>query len=148
MNAVLTELKLIYLTLKIMKHTDFTNLLNSIRRHEIRELKKAVGAYGGKYEWFDEDGCELSGDGDYPIIPAYSNNDNGISDYFITRVEIIDDWLFIYGRNVDCDMDEDELEVEYIPVGKIQNITECVPPTEKVSDAVLNYPMPAYLQIN
>ena len=131
-----------------MKHTDFTKLLDSVRRHEIKELKKAVGAYRGKYEWFDEDGCELNGDGDYPIIPAYTIDDSSISDYFITKVEIIDEWLSIYGRSVDCDMDENELEVEYIPVGKIQNIIDCIPPTEKVSDAILDYPMPAYLQID
>ena len=75
-----------------MKHSDYQAKVNEIKALECEELKLAIEAHGGCYEWDSEN------DGSYPIIAVNSNKiEPEPQDIEIIKVAIVDGQLKISG---------------------------------------------------
>jgi hypothetical protein len=112
-----------------MKHTDFYTLRERIKTLEIEELRQAVIAHGGTYEW-DENT-------DRPIVAM--NPDNcapGPMDVEITKVCIIGNELVIeavdksMGSLEDCTLDD-------IFDGQISYIIDLIPEINGIDDVTI-----------
>lgn len=111
-----------------MKHSDYQAKVNELKALEHEELKRAIEAHGGSYEWDSENG------GSYPIIAINSNkSEPEPQDIEITKVSIVDGQLKIsgvdnkYGEPIKFDTDD-------IFAGHLSFIIDYIPATNEVSD--------------
>lgn len=120
-----------------MKHTDYQAKVNELKALEREELKRAIEAHGGSYEWDSENG------GSYPIIAINSNkSEPEPQDIEVTRVTIVDGQLKIsgvdnkYGEPVKFDTDD-------IFAGHLSFIIDYISVTDEVSDVSRSVSVPA-----
>lgn len=108
-----------------MEHTDFYALTRRIKQIEYNELRDAIVAHGGSYEWNMEAG-------DYPIIAV--NVDSicpNPMDINVTKVYVKNDNVFIegegkeYGEHVD-------FSCEDVFTGHLSYILDLLPETDKI----------------
>lgn len=112
-----------------MKHSDYQAKIDEIKTLECCELKRAVSAHGGFYEWSEENG------GCPPIIAINSDNSEPEpQDVEITKVAVIDNCLEISG--IDKGTGEPiEFDIDDIFPGHLSFIIDYIPETDEVSDA-------------
>lgn len=115
-----------------MNHTDFYKLNQRIKKQEYDELFLAVQAHGGCYQWAGGD------DDEKPLIAV---NPNSISpdpiDVFINKVEIVNGFLEIYGRDKNNDNEVDFGPEDVFTEG-LGYIIDCISETDKVSDVTIS----------
>lgn len=111
-----------------MKHSDYQAKVNELKALEYEELRRAIEAHGGSYEWDSKSG------GSYPIIAINSNkSEPEPQDIEITKVTIVEGCLKIsgvdnkYGEPVAFDTDD-------IFAGHLSFIIDYLPATDEVSD--------------
>jgi hypothetical protein len=112
-----------------MKHTDFYAMIKAVKHLEIKELKQAVRAHGGSYEWGEDD--------EKPIVAI--NPDNSAPepmDVEITKVYFRDDNLQVEGASKYSGEDE-EFTLDDIFAGHISYIIEMIPETDLVKDVTI-----------
>lgn len=110
-----------------MKHTDLYSKYKALEAIEIEELKRAVLAHGGDFR-FDEE----SGAMQMPIVIAGNKHWESNCDCYVTRVQVVDGCLKIYGFAKESVEEEDILDdVEF---GHLSYITCEIPETDEVSD--------------
>lgn len=121
-----------------MKHSDYQAKVNEFKALECEELKLAIEAHGGCYEWDSEN------DGSYPIIAVNSNKiEPEPQDIEIIKVAIVDGQLKIsgvdkvYGEPVKFDTDD-------IFAGHLSFIIDYIPATDEVSDVSIPLPPKTY----
>ena len=118
-----------------MKCTDFNNAIKSIHRIEEEELKAALMAHGGKYDWIEDDYSSC------PIVLIDSEYISG--NCSITKAEIEED-----GGDEQVKLSltiesgcgsgwEEWVYASDVSVGHMQYITESIPATDKVNDVSL-----------
>lgn len=111
-----------------MKHSDYQVKIDEIKTLECCELKRAVSAHGGSYEWSEENsGCP-------PIIAINPNNSAPEpQDVEITKVAVIDNCLEISG--IDKRTGEPiEFDIDDIFPGHLSFIIDYIPETDEVYD--------------
>lgn len=120
-----------------MKHSDYQTKINEIKALECEELKLAIEAHGGCYEW---DGENI---GSGPIIAI--NPDNSVPeplDIEITKVAVVDDHLKISGVNKK-DGEPVKFDTDDIFAGHLSFIIDYIPATDEVSDVSRSISVPA-----
>lgn len=121
-----------------MKHSNYQTKINEIKALECEELKLALEAHGGCYEW----GGENIGSG--PIIAI--NPDSSVPeplDIEITKVAVVDDHLEISGTNKK-DGEPVAFDIDDIFAGHLSFIIDYIPATDKVSDVSIPLPPKTY----
>lgn len=113
-----------------MKHTNFYALVQSVQNLEIKELRKAVKAHGGIYEWQEDE--------EKPIVAINPNSpDPHPFDVKITKVYLLNNWLCVEGAD-----NQDSSPVEFlitdISVGHISFIIDYIPKTDVICDVTTN----------
>lgn len=120
-----------------MKCTDFYSAIKSIQRIEEKELKAALMAHGGKYDWMEYD-CSCC-----PIVLIDSEYISG--NCSITKAEIEEGGgggqikltiTIESGCNYSCGWEECVYASD-VCVGHMQFITESIPATDKVNDVAI-----------
>lgn len=118
-----------------MKHTDLYNEYKKLDAIEREELVAAVNAHGGKYVFIhvDEDGdYDSEEQNNAPIVAASTRYMDAYEDFYISRVEVKNGYLYIYGwPKESC---ADELEIESVAHGHLGYITDEIPETDTVKD--------------
>lgn len=111
-----------------MKHSDYQAKVNELKALEYEELRRAIEAHGGSYEWDSKSG------GSYPIIAINSNkSEPEPQDIEITKVAIVEGCLKIsgvdnkYGEPVKFDAGD-------VFAGHLSFIIDYLPATDEVSD--------------
>lgn len=118
-----------------MKHTELYNEYKKLDELERQELIAAVKAHGGEYIFIhvDEDGdYDMEEQNDAPIVAAATRYMDAYEDFYISRVEVENNYLYIYGwpkESID-----DEREIESIAHGHLGYITDMIDETETVKD--------------
>lgn len=118
-----------------MKHTDLYNEYKKLDEIERQELIAAVQAHGGEYVFIhvDEDGdYDMEEQDDAPIVAASTRYMDAYEDFYISRVEVKNNYLYIYGwpkESID-----DEREIESVAHGHLGYITDMIDETETVKD--------------
>lgn len=116
-----------------MKHTDFYNQIEAIKRKEQRELIEALKAHGGSYSWYNEDIQEF--ESEYPCVAV---NLNGINpnpmDVDIRSISInkYDDLCF-KGEDKEWG-NEVRFFADDVFAGHIAYIIDMIPETDTVND--------------
>lgn len=114
-----------------MKHTDFYDILQSVKRHTIKEIKAAVKAHGGEYSW--EDGC--------PIVaanPEYS--ESGPVDVCINSIRIDEDGVLeIEGVDNEHGWEVRGLTIDDIFIEHLGYIIEYMDDSPNVSDVSIPF---------
>lgn len=103
-----------------MKHTTFANELREIHNHAISELKKALEAHGGYYDFTEKE--------DYPLLSDGSK---------VQEININGHTTTLYAEIHYSDRDFNDL-----PVEDIIRITEAIPETDEVKSVEGVYPVP------
>ena len=121
-----------------MKHTDYQTKINEIKALECEELKLAIEAHGGCYEWGGEN------IGNAPIIAINSNkSEPEPQDIEVTKVAILDGQLKISG--VDNKYREPvKFDVDDIFAGHLSFIIDYIPATDEISDVSIPLPPKTY----
>lgn len=121
-----------------MKHSNYQVKINKVKHLEYEELKRAVVAHGGSYEW------DLKGNNGYPIIAINANKSHPEpQDVKIKRVAIVDGYLKICG----VDMNENlpvYFTTDDIFTGHLSFVTDYIPATDEISDVSLPLPTVTY----
>lgn len=118
-----------------MKHTDLYNEYKKLDEIDRQELIAAVQAHGGEYVFIhvDEDGdYDMEEQDDAPIVAASTRYMDAYEDFYISRVEVKNNCLYIYGwpkESID-----DEREIESVAHGHLGYITDMIDATETVKD--------------
>lgn len=118
-----------------MKHTDLYNEYKKLDAIEREELIAAVNAHGGEYVFIhiDEDGdYDSEEQSDAPIVAASTRYMDAYEDFYISRVEVKNGHLYIYGWPTERVADEDE--IENVAHGHLGYITDMIDETETVKD--------------
>lgn len=118
-----------------MKHTDLYNEYKKLDAIEREELVAAVNAHGGEYVFIhvDEDGnYDSEEQNNAPIVAASTRYMDAYEDFYISRVEVKNDYLYIYGWPKESGADEDE--IESIAHGHLGYIIDMIDETETVKD--------------
>lgn len=117
-----------------MKHSDYEAKVNDLKALEYKELRRAIEAHGGSYQWDSENG------GSYPIIAINQNkSEPEPQDVEITKVAIVEGCLKISG--VDNKYGEPVVfEVDDIFAGHLSFIIDYIPATDEVSN--VTFPLP------
>lgn len=116
-----------------MKHTDFYNKLEEIKRQEQRELKEALKAHGGSYSWCNEESGVL--EDTFPCIAVNLNaidptpTDIAVRSVYLNHV----DYLCFEGED-NCCGDIIEFCSDDVFAGHIAYIIEMIPETDAVND--------------
>ena len=111
-----------------MKHTDYYNTFESIRQHIVEEIKTAVIAHGGSFDW-------IQNEVDAPIVAANPDTSEPEPlDIIINNVSLDEDGDLVidavdkeYGEDIDIDVDD-------IFVEHLGYIIDYMSDTESVSD--------------
>lgn len=110
--------------------TNFFELTRCIKKIEYKEVKEAVLAIGGQYEWDLENG-------DYPIIAV---NVGGIcpnpTDVCVTKIHVINNGLFVYGVDKEHGNQVD-FGVDDIFAGHLAYILDYLPEPKTVNDKIV-----------
>lgn len=116
-----------------MKHTDFYNKLEEIKRQEQRELIEALKAHGGSYSWCNEESGML--EDTYPCIAVNLNaTDPNPTDIVVRSVYLNHvDYLCFEGED-NCCGDIIEFCADDIFAGHIAYIIELIQETDAVND--------------
>lgn len=118
-----------------MKHTDLYNEYKKLDEIDRQELIAAVQAHGGEYVFIhvDEDGdYDMEEQDDAPIVAASTRYMDAYEDFYISRVEVKNNCLYIYGwpkESID-----DEREIESVAHGHLGYITDMIDATETAKD--------------
>ncbi len=110
-----------------MIHTDFYQTTKEINHHEQTELKKAVEAHGGIYQWNEED--------DHPIIAVNLSN-VGPLDVQITKVHLKNGEIKLEGYGTDCGCDL-EFGAEEPFAGHLSYIMDYMPQINGINDVTI-----------
>ncbi len=114
-----------------MKHTDFYSLYREIQKREYAELAEAVKAHGGAFSLIDElDEDEL------PAVSACQISDDEYHDYIITKVEVDEYHVRIWGLPKNGWLEEAEV-LDSIAYGHLEYIIDAIPETEEVQDVTI-----------
>lgn len=133
-----------------MKHTDLYHKWQELQWQELRELKAAVEAHGGKYVFFDCDQENADEAWDnfshmLPVVLADTKYAECLSDYLITKVEIDEGGnLGIYGvRYGSNDLDLEE-HIDHVAFTHVSFITDMISETndvKNVSEGIQSLPV-------
>lgn len=121
-----------------MKCTNIQTKVNEVKALEFTELRRAIEAHGGFYEW------NKKNSGSRPLIAINPDNSKpSPQDIEVTKVAIVDGNIEIsgvdnkYGEPIDFQLDD-------IFAGHISFITEYIPATDKVLDVSIPLPSERY----
>lgn len=118
-----------------MKHTELYNEYKKLDELERQELIAAVNAHGGEYVFIhiDEDGdYDSEKQNNAPIVAASTRYMDAYEDFYISRVEVKDGHLNIYGWPKEGWADEDE--IDSVAHGHLGYITDMIDETETIKD--------------
>lgn len=118
-----------------MKHTELYNEYKKLDELERQELIAAVKAHGGEYVFIhiDEDGdYDSEEQNNAPIVAASTRYMDAYEDFYISRVEVKDGHLNIYGWSKEGWADEDE--IDSVAHGHLGYITDMIDETETIKD--------------
>ena len=118
-----------------MKHTELYNEYKKLDELEREELIAAVKAHGGEYVFIhiDEDGdYDSEEQNNAPIVAASTRYMDAYEDFYISRVEVKDGHLNIYGWSKEGWADEDE--IDSVAHGHLGYITDMIDETETIKD--------------
>lgn len=118
-----------------MKHTDLYNEYKKLDELERQELIAAVQAHGGEYVFIhvDEDGdYDDDEQSEAPIVAGSTRYMDSYEDFYISRVEVKNGYLSIYGWPKESWSDEDE--IDSVAHGHLGYITDMIEETETVKD--------------
>lgn len=118
-----------------MKHTELYNEYKKLDELERQELIAAVNAHGGEYVFIhiDEDGdYDSEEQNNAPIVAASTRYMDSYEDFYISRVEVKDGHLNIYGWSKEGWADEDE--IDSVAHGHLGYITDMIDETETIKD--------------
>lgn len=117
-----------------MKHTDFYNVLESIKRQEQKELWKALKAHSGKYSWY-KDGKYSE---QYPIIAV--NFDGAFPspiDVKLRSISIVENHILFIGEDKEA-CEPVSFLADDIFAGQIGYILDLIEETDTVKDVGLS----------
>ena len=116
-----------------MKHTDFYNKVEEIKRQEQRELKEALKAHGGSYSWCNEESGVL--EDTYPCIAVNLNATDPTPTDIAVRSVCLNhaDYLCFEGEDNFCG-EIIEFCADDVFAGHIAYIIEMIPETDSVND--------------
>ena len=119
-----------------MKHTDFYNKVEEIKRQEQRELIEALKAHGGSYSWYNEDIQEF--ESEYPCVAVNLNAINpNPTDVDIRSISINKhDDLCFKGEDKEWG-NEVRFCADDVFAGHIAYIIDLIPETDAVNDVTL-----------
>lgn len=118
-----------------MKHTELYNEYKKLDELERQELIAAVNAHGGEYAFIhiDENGdYDSEEQNNAPIVAASTRYMDAYEDFYISRVEVKDGHLNIYGWSKEGWADEDE--IDSVAHGHLGYITDMIDETETIKD--------------
>lgn len=118
-----------------MKHTELYNEYKKLDEIDRQELIAAVQAHGGEYIFIhiDEDGdYDDEEQNEAPIVAASTRYMDSYEDFYISRVEVKNGYLSIYGWPKESWSDEDE--IDSVAHGQLGYITDMIDETETVKD--------------
>lgn len=118
-----------------MKHTELYNEYKKLDELERQELIAAVNAHGGEYAFIhiDENGdYDSEEQNNAPIVAAATRYMDAYEDFYISRVEVKDGHLNIYGWPKEGWADEDE--IDSVAHGHLGYITDMIDETETIKD--------------
>lgn len=125
-----------------MNCTNVFNMLNDIKEHEQKELVKALDAHGGEYRFVDED-VEVDEDDDFdaPVVTAMDWFSSARNDFYVSYVKAnkngrVTVWGFLR-ENGDPSYTS---ELDILPAGEMSRITDMIPKTPEVTDAIIPFP--------
>lgn len=122
-----------------MKHTELYNEYKKLDELERQELIAAVKAHGGEYVFIhvDEDGnYDDDEQNEAPIVAASTRYMDSYEDFYISRVEVKNDYLSIYGWPKESWSGEDE--IDSVAHGHLGYITDMIDETETVKDVSID----------
>lgn len=122
-----------------MKHTDLYNEYKKLDELERQELIAAVQAHGGEYVFIhvDEDGdYDDDEQNEAPIVAASTRYMDAYEDFYISRVEVKNGHLSIYGWPKKSWTDENE--IDSVAHGHLGYITDMIDETEAVKDVSID----------
>ncbi|WP_417190439.1 hypothetical protein [Bacteroides sp.] len=120
-----------------MKHSNYQTKINEIKALECEELKLAIEAHGGCYEWGGEN------IGNAPIIAINSNkSEPEPQDIEVTKVAILDGQLKISGID-NKNREPVKFDTDDIFAGHLSFIIDYIPATDEVSDVSRSVSVPA-----
>lgn len=122
-----------------MRHSDFYRQYKAIEALEREELKKAVLAHGGEFRFQTEDGDDIEGVQQVPIVMAGDSHWECNCDCYITRVAVVDGYLEIYGY--DKEYGDKEMRLDDVEFGHLQYIIDEIPETDEVHDVTTDPPV-------
>lgn len=116
-----------------MKHTNCQAIISEVKALEYEELKRAVEAHGGSYDWIIHDGCS-------PVIainPECSEPEP--VDIDVTKVVLRNGSLEISGVG-NTNGEPIDFNIDDIFAGHLSIITDYIPETDTISDVSLSVP--------
>ncbi len=116
-----------------MKHTNCQAIISEVKALEYEELKRAVEAHGGSYDWTIHDGCS-------PVIainPECSEPEP--VDIDVTKVVLRNGSLEISGVD-NTNGEPIDFNIDDIFAGHLSIITDYIPETYTISDVSLSVP--------
>lgn len=121
-----------------MKHTELYQEYKRLDELERKELIAAVEAHGGEYVFI-----HLDDEGDYdddernnaPIISGSYGWMSNYEDFYVSRVEVRNGFLTLYGW--DKEGYSDEHEIDDVAHGHLGYVTDMIPETETVKDVTI-----------
>lgn len=102
-----------------MKHTTFENELRDIRRRALKELKEAIAAHNGRYDYTQ-----------YEFAPTMRGEK-------VCEARLYDGQVFVDTTDSYIAVNESRLTIE-----EIISLTEYIEPTDEVKDVSGAYPVP------
>lgn len=117
-----------------MKHTDFYNVLESIKRQEQKELWKALKAHNGKYSWYKNGKYSEQ----YPIIAV--NFDGAFPspiDVKLRSISIVENHILFIGEDKEA-CEPVSFLADDIFAGQIGYILDLIEETDTVKDVGLS----------
>lgn len=110
-----------------MKHTNIYAMYRVLYRCEIEELKKALAAYGGSYNWTEENDC-----------PIVTYNPESPFDIRIEKIWADKYNVYFDGKRLDTGDTYKSCSIEDVEYSHIDFILSEIPETEEVSDVSSN----------
>lgn len=116
-----------------MKHTDFYNTFEHIKRHIVGEIKAAIKAHGGEYSWSEVGEC--------PIVAANPDScEPEPLDVCIWSIRLdSDDKIAIHATDKKYGESMDFLDIDDIFVEHLGFILDYMSDTSEVSDVSMPF---------
>lgn len=121
-----------------MKHTNLYHRYMELEAIEREELKQAVLAHGGEFYFLAKDGAHAEGVCP-PVIMAGNKRWGANCDCVVSRVVVQDDYLKIYGH--DLENGGDDVLLDDVEFGHLDFIISEIPETDKVKSVAANSPI-------